>query len=241
MSDDAKDQRTSDDPIRELAIAWLHRFADEILTEHAYQELAAILEASPRAHNQEDEDDQDVDGDGADGEADGHVPRSPGGGVRGEGRLVGEAARRQARAAPERRHDQRRDVSLVSRMGDPASLDGRVTSARGDRSSDAKTTDAETVGRILGALICAATLRPGERMIADGLPDHAATDALRSLLARIAELEDAQSRESDSNGGPLVRISPKLARAYVALADAAREVAEAKYTETDLRAKETSK
>lgn len=51
-------------------------------------------------------------------------------------------------------------------------------------------------GRILGALCCAATLQPGERMIADGLPEHAATDALRKLLARIAELEGRCAVES---------------------------------------------
>lgn len=35
--------------LRDQATVWLHRFADEILTEHAYQELASILGAPPRS------------------------------------------------------------------------------------------------------------------------------------------------------------------------------------------------
>lgn len=56
-------------------------------------------------------------------------------------------------------------------------------------------TKPSVVARILGALIAAPSLQPGERAVLDDLPDHAASDALRKLLGRLGALEDGTLRE----------------------------------------------
>ena len=80
------------------------------------------------------------------------------------------------------------------------------------RTAKASHEHAFDVGRILGAICVAATLLPGERLVTDGLPDHAATGALLRLLTRIADLESEveQLRFEASNAEPVQAPEPEI-------------------------------